>query len=216
MTLLSLPSQDGFRMPAEFSRQDGVLLVWPVRPGSWGVDPGAAQKAFCEIMRACSRSERVYLLADTAHLSEATIAAGEFATIIEIETNDAWARDIGPTFVSNGQEARGISWRFNAWGGAVDGLYADWQKDDAAAEAFCHAINAALLRRGRICARRRFYLHRRRRDAACHRGMPTQRGAKPADDQGGNRTKAKGLSRRGEDSLAAERNLSRRNQRARG
>ena len=142
MTLQSLPSQDGFRMPAEFSRQDGVLLVWPVRPGSWGVNPGAAQKAFCEIMRACSRSERVYLLADAAHLQEATQAAGEFAIIIEIETNDAWARDIGPTFVSNGQEARGISWRFNAWGGAVDGLYADWAKDDAAAEAFCRAINA--------------------------------------------------------------------------
>ena len=140
MTRLSLPRQDGFRMPAEFAPQDGVLLAWPVRPGSWGVDPGAAQKAFCEIVRVSSRSERVYLLADTAHLEEARAQVGEYATIVEIETDDAWARDIGPTFVSNGQEARGVNWRFNAWGGAVDGLYTDWQKDDAAAGAFCHAI----------------------------------------------------------------------------
>ena len=40
---------------------------------------------------------------------EARAQAGEFATIIPIETDDAWARDIGPTFVTNGIEARGIS-----------------------------------------------------------------------------------------------------------
>ena len=135
-------------MPAEFSPQDGALLVWPIRAGSWGVDPAAAQRAFCEVMRAVSRSERVYLLADAAHVEEARARAGEFATILEIETNDAWARDIGPTFVTNGREARGISWRFNAWGGEIDGLYTDWSRDDAAAEAFCRAIGADCYRAG--------------------------------------------------------------------
>ena len=79
--------------------------------------------------------------------------------MLEIETNDAWARDIGPTFVTNGREARGISWRFNAWGGAVDGLYADWTADDAAAQAFCLAIGAPcydagdfVLEGGSICS----------------------------------------------------------------
>ena len=129
-------------MPAEFAPQDGVLLVWPVRPGSWGKNPSAAQQAFCEVMRTASRSEIVFLLADAAHSEEARDLAGGFARILEIETNDAWARDIGPTFVTNGRDVRGVSWRFNAWGGAVDGLYADWAKDDEAAEAFCRAIGA--------------------------------------------------------------------------
>ena len=108
MMLRSLPANDGFHMPAEFAPQDGVLLVWPVRPGSWGIDPTAAQRAFCDIMREASKSERVYLLADAAHLDEACAQAGEFATILEIETDDAWARDIGPTFVTNGICVRGI------------------------------------------------------------------------------------------------------------
>jgi agmatine deiminase len=138
--LQTLPVKDGFHMPAEYAPQDGVLLVWPVRQGSWGIDPSEAQQAFCGVMRAASKSERVYLLADASHLNEARRAAGEFATIIEIETDDAWARDIGPTFVINGREVRGINWRFNAWGGEVDGLYANWSRDDAAAEAFCRAI----------------------------------------------------------------------------
>ncbi len=38
------------------------------------------------------------------------------------------------------KEVRGISWQFNAWGGEVDGLYASWEKDDAAAEAVCDAL----------------------------------------------------------------------------
>ncbi|MEA4915395.1 MAG: agmatine deiminase [Christensenella sp.] len=140
--LHTLPAKDDFHMPAEFAPQDGVLLVWPVRPGSWGIDPSAAQRAFCDIMREATKSERAYLLADSAHLHEARTQAGEYATILEIETDDSWARDIGPTFVTNGTEVRGIDWRFNAWGGAVDGLYEDYADDDAAAEAFCNAIGA--------------------------------------------------------------------------
>ena len=54
--LQTLPVQDGYHMPAEFAPQSGVLLVWPVRPGSWGIDPRAAQETFCAVMRAASRS----------------------------------------------------------------------------------------------------------------------------------------------------------------
>lgn len=138
----TLPAQDGFYMPAEFAPQDGVLLVWPVRAASWGVDPSAVQRAFCDIMREAAKSERVYLLADSAHLDEARAQAGKYATILEIVTDDAWARDIGPTFVTNGSDVRGIDWRFNAWGGSADGLYDDYENDDVAARAFCSAIHA--------------------------------------------------------------------------
>ena len=85
MMLHSLPVQDGYHMPAEFAPQSGVLLVWPVRPGSWGKNPQAAQRAFCDIMREAAESERVFLLADAAHAGEARAQAGEFATIIPIE-----------------------------------------------------------------------------------------------------------------------------------
>ena len=47
-------------------------------------------------------------------------------------TDDAWARDVGPTFVVNDRgERRGIDWGFNAWGGAVDGLYPSWRTTTA-------------------------------------------------------------------------------------
>lgn len=157
--LRSLPARDGYSMPAEFAPQQGALLIWPTRPGSWGIDPRAAQAAFCEIMRTISRSEKVYLLADEAHLREARLAAGAFAGVLEIGSDDAWARDAGPTFVTDGRSVRGISWRFNAWGGETDGLYAHWEKDDALAGAFCAAVGAAcydagnfVLEGGSICS----------------------------------------------------------------
>ena len=40
MALLStLPAADGFAMPAEFAPHRATVLIWPVRPGSWGGTP---------------------------------------------------------------------------------------------------------------------------------------------------------------------------------
>ena len=135
-----IPSEDGFYMPAEFNEHEGTLLIWPTRPGSWGVDPSKAQAAFCEIARVLSRNEKVWFLCDSEHKEEASAALSDCAEILEIPTDDAWARDVGPTFVTDGKELRGINWKFNAWGGDYDGLYAHWDKDDAAAVGFCEAL----------------------------------------------------------------------------
>ena len=54
--------------------------------------------------------------------------------VVEISTDDAWIRDMGPTFVVDGAGGRrGIDWRFNAWGGLIGGLYFPWDRDDRAA-----------------------------------------------------------------------------------
>lgn len=73
-----------------------------------------------------------------------------------MDSDDAWARDTGPTFVVSGDAdvsykdriLRGINWKFNAWGGEYDGLYADWSRDDKIAIEFmkhfgCDYYNAA-------------------------------------------------------------------------
>lgn len=138
--LHTLPKSDGFFMPAEYSPHRATVLIWPVRPGSWGTDPTAAQHAFLEVMRAAAKDETVYLLADPAHFDEAKAVAGNIATVLQMDSDDAWARDTAPTFVTNGKSVRGINWRFNAWGGTVDGLYAHWEKDDALAETLCETL----------------------------------------------------------------------------
>ena len=142
MKLHTLPRQDGFSMPAEFAPHDGCLMIWPSRPGSWGKDPKGARRAFAEIIKAIAESESVYIIADddSARVALREQIAGGSVVLLDIPVNDAWARDTGPTFVTDGKEVRGVDWKFNAWGGDHDGLYADYREDDALASAFCRYL----------------------------------------------------------------------------
>ena len=144
-------------MPAEYSVHDGTLMIYPVRPGSWGKDRSGALKAFGDVFIEVLRRENLYLLASKEDFEEARLfvdtllvklkvqgedeqvlkAMEERCLILPIESDDAWARDVGPTFVTTGHKSiRGINWSFNAWGGDFDGLYASWEKDDMVAEKF--------------------------------------------------------------------------------
>ena len=135
-----------FFMPAEYAPHEGTLMIWPVRPGSWPYGGKAAKKAFCRIMEALLPHETVWLLADRAHLAEAKAQAPQGVEVLELETDDAWARDTGPTFLIDGKGGRlGVDWQFNAWGGEVDGLYAHWEKDDAVAPQFCRYLGDPVL-----------------------------------------------------------------------
>lgn len=137
------PAGDGFYMPAEFGPHQGCVMIWPVRPGSWPHGGREAQNTFAMVARAIAESETVWMLAgkkDYPTVKE-RFAEDKDIRVLEIATDDAWARDVGPTCVVNDSgEVRGVDWQFNAWGGAVDGLYADWERDNAAAGKICDAL----------------------------------------------------------------------------
>ena len=142
----STPKADGFYMPAEFAPHAGTFLIWPTRPGSWTNNGADVQPVFVELIREISAVEELYLLVDEAHRAQAEAMLGdlpqEHIHYLAIPTDDAWARDMGPTYVVNDKgERRGINWRFNAWGGDFDGLYPDYAQDDAAAEKMCAALH---------------------------------------------------------------------------
>lgn len=128
-------------MPAEFEPHQGTLLVFPERPGSWACGAKDARKAFTAIAERLSECEQVYMLVNDRTAEIALEMLPACVNLLQIDTDDAWARDIAPTFVRNAQgEVRGISWQFNAWGGDFDGLYPDYQNDDAAADAVCRQL----------------------------------------------------------------------------
>lgn len=135
----NLPKEDGFYMPGEFEEHEGCVLIWPERPGSWPHGAVAGRKAFADVIRAIARSERVYLAASKATIAEARGALQNVSNleIFTAETDDAWARDVAPTFLVNDKgERRCVNWEFNAWGGEYNGLYASWDKDNAFAKYF--------------------------------------------------------------------------------
>lgn len=139
--------KDAFIMPGEFEQHFGCIMIWPVRPGSWIYEGRDAKKTFCEIANAIGADEKLFMLADKEHVKEAKQMLSkcgnyENMQVLEIASDDAWARDVGPTFVRNREgEVQGISWTFNAWGGTYDGLYAHWEKDDLVAKELCRQLD---------------------------------------------------------------------------
>jgi agmatine deiminase len=134
-TLNSLPAHDRFAMPAEYSPHEGCWLFWPERCDNWRDCAKPAQKTFAKIATAIAQFEPVTVAASEKQFKNARLCLPPSVRVVEIASNDAWARDIGPTFVLDGKgNMRGVDWRFNAWGGLNGGLYFPWDLDDLAAE----------------------------------------------------------------------------------
>jgi agmatine deiminase len=130
-TRASTPAADGYRMPAEFGPHAGCWMAWPERPDNWRESAGPAQLAYAAVAEAINVSDPVTMAVSAAQIDHCRALLSESVRLIELESDDAWMRDIGPTFVTDGRGSRrGVDWRFNAWGGLQGGLYAPWDRDD--------------------------------------------------------------------------------------
>ncbi|MDR2487479.1 MAG: agmatine deiminase, partial [Clostridiales Family XIII bacterium] len=126
----STPRADGFRMPAEWEPQAQVYMVWPERPDNWRDGGKPAQLSYAAVAEAVSRFTPVTMLVSQAQYENAFARLPEQIRVVEMSADDAWVRDFGPTFVTDGAgQARAVCWDFNAWGGLVDGSYFPWDKD---------------------------------------------------------------------------------------
>lgn len=132
MIINKLPKDVGYYMPAEFSEHFGTIFIWPERPGSWPHGAKPAEETFTKMILEVSKFEKVFLVASAKKYDYVKSKfENENVKVLQIETNDSWARDTAPTFVINNDgDICGINWQFNAWGGEYDGLYADFTDDD--------------------------------------------------------------------------------------
>ena len=117
-------------MPAEFAPHQRCWMLWPERPDIWRAGALPAQQAFALLAATIARFEPVTIGVSARQLAFARAALLPHIRVQSMASNDAWMRDIGPTFVINDAgQRRGVDWRFNAWGG----IYADHRRDDAVA-----------------------------------------------------------------------------------
>ncbi len=121
-------------MPGEFEPHAGCWMAWPERPDNWREGGAPAQAAFAAVAEAIAVSDPVTMAVSDAQFERCRAALSPAIRVVEISTDDAWMRDIGPSFLlDEGGRLRGVDWPFNAWGGAEGGLYASWERDDRAA-----------------------------------------------------------------------------------
>ncbi|MCG6908633.1 MAG: agmatine deiminase [Deltaproteobacteria bacterium] len=130
-TLKHTPREDGFRMPGEFEPHQGCWMLWPERGDTWRLGARPAQKAFAEVAAAIAGFEPVTVGVSHAQYENARFMLPDDVRLVELSSDDAWMRDVGPTFVvDQAGGLHGVDWRFNAWGGLKGGLYFPWDRDD--------------------------------------------------------------------------------------
>jgi agmatine deiminase len=122
-------------MPGEFEPHAGCWMLWPERPDNWRLGAKPAQLAFAAVATAIAAGEPVTVGVSTAQFAHARSVLPPAVRVVELSSDDAWMRDVGPTFLVNDRGGlRGVDWMFNAWGGLSGGLYRPWDRDDAVAQ----------------------------------------------------------------------------------
>lgn len=95
----STPAADGYRMPAEYEPHQGCIMIFPERADSWQYGAYAARRAFAKVAEVISLSEEVTVCAGPTQYDNARAILPERIRVVEMSSNDAWARDYAPTFV---------------------------------------------------------------------------------------------------------------------
>jgi agmatine deiminase len=141
------PAELGFAMPAEWARHARTWMAWPTEGYTLGEDPDEAYLAWSQVANTIVRYEPVTMVLDPSPAARASADAWLDAAVQRVERplNDAWMRDIGPTFLTRAATDGGAGelavadWVFNGWGAQA---WAQWDKDAEVAEAVAGAAGA--------------------------------------------------------------------------
>ena len=110
------------RFPAEWEKQQGILLCFPHNGNDWPGKYEAVKWAFVEFIKNVATFEEVFLMvADenqkekvSVMLETAHVDLSKVSYIIQ-KTNRSWMRDSGPIIVKNGNEREALNFNFNGW-----------------------------------------------------------------------------------------------------
>ncbi|WP_020107836.1 agmatine/peptidylarginine deiminase [Nocardia sp. 348MFTsu5.1] len=135
-----------WRMPAESAAQEKVWMAFPVEGYSLGDTAAArdeARSTWAAVAHAIAEFEPVTMIVDPGEIGPAREYLSSGIELVEAPLNDAWARDIGPTFVLDGNGNLGaVDWVFNGWGAAQ---WARWDKDQHIGKLIAELSGAELI-----------------------------------------------------------------------
>ena len=110
------------RFPAEWEKQQGILLCFPHNGKDWPGKFAAVQWDFIEFIKKVAHFEEVFLIVANEKLKSKVYSMLEKAhvdldkvTFIIQKTNRSWMRDSGPIIVKNGESREALNFHFNGW-----------------------------------------------------------------------------------------------------
>lgn len=138
--------QRGYRMPAETAPQERIWMAFPCEGYSLGDTEQArdeARSTWAAVAHAVAEFEPVTMVVHPDQRAVAGRYLSRDVDIIEAPINDAWMRDIGPTFVhAEDGSVAAVDWVFNGWG-AQD--WAQWDLDATIAQVVAAAAGTPVV-----------------------------------------------------------------------
>lgn len=116
----------GWRMPAEWEPHRRCWLIWPTQEACWLYGGGRGdfervRDCFIAVASVIAESEPIAVIGPESARAEVVRRVGGEVDWFALETDDAWARDVAPTFVRDAKGGiGGVDWVFNGWGGAFE------------------------------------------------------------------------------------------------
>ncbi|MGJ5640850.1 agmatine deiminase family protein [Formosa sp. S-31] len=136
-----------YRLPAEWEKQEGVLLCFPYKGNDWPGKYKAIQWAFVEFIKKVAAVETVFLMVKDEKQKEHVSVMLELAHVntssvsfLIHKTNRSWMRDSGPIIVKKGSERVALNFNFNGWA-----KYNNYKLDRGVPQVMANAINAPLI-----------------------------------------------------------------------
>ena len=139
-----------WRMPSETAPHDRVYMAFPPRGLSFG-DAEDARRAWAAVAHATQDFVPVTMVVDPDDRAAAEAMLTADIELLTAPLDDAWMRDIGPTFViGDGGRLGAVDWTFNGWGQQE---WARWGKDReigriVAAHAGAEVVDSELVNEG--------------------------------------------------------------------
>lgn len=110
-----------FWAPAEEAPHARTWMAWPSTKWIYGASTGyyeSVQETVGRLAAAIAENEPVTMLAGVEHHETARQVCGPRVDLLDIPTDDMWARDSGPIFLKASDGRRAIlDLNFNGWGG---------------------------------------------------------------------------------------------------
>ena len=126
------------RMPPEWAPHAATWMGFPRDSyAESGLNREAVQDAWSAVANAISDYEPVKMLCHPEDLAAAKRKLCSSIDLIPVALNDAWLRDIGPTFVIEDDALVAIDWQFNGWGQNTE---FEWDDDDAIARQIAEVL----------------------------------------------------------------------------
>ncbi|HEU4658538.1 MAG TPA: agmatine deiminase family protein [Capillimicrobium sp.] len=134
------------RMPAEWAPHERTWMAWPSSGYTLGDTPEEAEVAratWAAVARAIVAFEPVTMVVDPGAAADAARHLDPAVDVLHAPLDDAWMRDIGPTFVLDERGAlQAVDWVFNGWGAQA---WASWSHDARIARTVAEQVGAPVI-----------------------------------------------------------------------